>query len=153
MMIMLLMMMMMIYVFIFCYIYIQSIFFFFENHPSKFVVIWVKRRQKAVFVTQRSSKIIVTNEKERTKTKIEEKERRRRRRRKKAMVALLVFITETCSIRVFIENRKPQNVTWPRPWGHVCSLQFTFEPQEGLPAVRDLRQGFLPLKIVREPRV
>ena len=69
------------------------------------------------------------------------------------MVALLVFITETFSIRVFIENRKPQNVTRPRPWGHVCSLQFTFEPQEGLPAVRDLRQGFLPLKIVREPRV
>ena len=71
----------------------------------------MKRRQKAVFVTQKSSKIIVTNEKERTKTKIEEKERRRRRRRKKAMVALLVFITETFSIRVFIENRKPQNVT------------------------------------------
>ena len=28
----------------------------------------------------------------------------------------------------------------------VCSLQFTFEPQEGLPAVSDLRQGFLPQK-------
>ena len=30
---------------------------------------------------------------------------------KKAMVALLVFIIETFSIMVFIENRKPQNVT------------------------------------------
>ena len=28
----------------------------------------------------------------------------------------------------------------------------TFEPQEGLPAVSDLRQGFLPQKIV-QPRV
>ena len=147
----LLMMMMMIYVFNFLNIYPADIFFF-ENHPSKFVVIWLKRRQKAVFVTSRSSKIIVTNVKERTKRKSEEKERRRRRRRKKAMVALLVFITETFSIRVFIENRKPQNVTWTRPCGHVCSLQFTFEPQEGLPAVSDLRQGFLPQKIV-QPRV
>ena len=48
-----------------------------------------------------------------------------------------------------MENRKPQNVTRPRPCGHVCSLQFT---QEGLLAVSDLRQGFLPLKIV-QPRV
>ena len=28
-------------------------------------------------------------------------------------------------------------------------LQFTFERQEGLPAVSDLRQGFVPLKIVQ----
>ena len=34
-----------------------------------------------------------------------------KKKKKKAMVALLVFITETFSIRVFIENRKPQNVT------------------------------------------
>ena len=61
-------------------------------------------------------------------------------------------IIETSSIRFFMEIRKPQNVTWPRPCGHFCSLQFTFEPQEGLPAVSDLRQGFLPLKIV-QPRV
>ena len=33
-------------------------------------------------------------------------------------------------------NRKPQNVTWSRPCGHGCSLQFTFEPQEGLPQPR-----------------
>ena len=48
-----------------------------------------------------------------------------------------------------MENRKPQNVTWQPPCGHVCSLQFSFEPQEGLPAVSDLPQGFLPLKIVQ----
>ena len=35
---------------------------------------------------------------------------------------------------------------------YVCSLQFTFKPQEGLPAVIDLRQSFLPQKIV-QPRV
>ena len=48
-----------------------------------------------------------------------------------------------------MENRKPQNVTWPRPCGHVCSLQFTFERQEGLLAVSDLRQSFLPPKMVQ----
>ena len=54
----------------------------------------------------------------------------------------------TFSIRFSWEmaNRKPQNVTRPRPCGHVCNLQFTFEPPEGLPAVSDLRQGFLPQK-------
>ena len=31
----------------------------------------------------------------------------------------------------------------------LASLQFTFEPQEGLLAVSDLRQGFLALKIVQ----
>ena len=34
----------------------------------------------------------------------------------------------------------------------VCSLQFTFEPRGKLPAVSDLRQGILPLKMV-QPRV
>ena len=43
-------------------------------------------------------------------------------------------------------HRKPQNVTWLRPCGHVCSLQFTFEPQEGLLEVSDLRQGFFATK-------
>ena len=33
--------------------------------------------------------------------------------------------------------------------GRVCSLRFTFERQEGLPAVSDLRQGFLSLTIVQ----
>ena len=61
-------------------------------------------------------------------------------------------VLETFSIRFFMENRKPQNVKWPRPCGHVCSLQFTFERQQRLLAVSDLRQGFLPLKIV-QPRV
>ena len=46
-------------------------------------------------------------------------------------------------------NGKPEDVTWPRSCGRVCSLQFTFRRQEGLPAVSDLRQGFLPLKIVQ----
>ena len=49
----------------------------------------------------------------------------------------------------FMENRKPQNSKCLRSCGRVCSLQFTFERQEGLPAVSDLRQGFLPLKIAQ----
>ena len=35
---------------------------------------------------------------------------------------------------------------------HGLAVTFAFEPQEGLPAVSDLRQGFLPQKIV-QPRV
>ena len=62
--------------------------------------------------------------------------------RNKSSIAIL----ETFSITFFMGNCKPQNVTWPRPCGHVCSLQFTFEPQEGLPAVSDLRQGFFATK-------
>ena len=44
-------------------------------------------------------------------------------------------------------NRKPQI---SRAYG--LAVTFAFEPQEGLPAVSDLRQGFLPQKIV-QPRV
>ena len=36
-----------------------------------------------------------------------------------------------------------------RSCGRVCRLQFPFERQEGLPAVSDLGQGFLPLKIAQ----
>ena len=63
---------------------------------TKFAVIWVKKRQKAGFLSPRRSKIIVTKEKERRKRKSEEKERRRRN--KKAKVALLVFIIATLEI-------------------------------------------------------
>ena len=31
---------------------------------------------------------------------------------------------ETHNFRFFMANRKPQNVTWPRSCGRVCSLQF-----------------------------
>ena len=53
---------------------------------------------------------------------------------------------ETFSIRVFMGNRKPENVMWPRSYCHVCRLEFTFERQEGLSAVSDLRQGFFCLQ-------
>ena len=59
----------------------------------------------------------------------------------------LVFVSETFSIRFFMENRKPENVTWPRSCGRFCSSLFTFERKQGLPAVSDLQQGFLPLNI------
>ena len=52
----------------------------------------MKRRQKAGFLSPRSSKITVTKEKERRKRESEEKERGEE---KKAMVALLVFIIGT----------------------------------------------------------
>ena len=59
----------------------------------------MKRRQKAGFLSPRSSKIIVTKEEERRKRKRKrESEDEERRRRKKAMVALLVFRIATLKI-------------------------------------------------------
>ena len=52
--------------------------YFLKTSLTKFVVIWVKRCQKAGFLTPRSSKITETKEKERRKRNSEEKERRRR---------------------------------------------------------------------------
>ena len=51
-------------------------------------------------------------------------------------------------ILVFRGKRQTANRKMSREHG----LAVTFEPQEGLPAVSDLRQGFLPQKIV-QPRV
>ena len=62
---------------------------FLKTNLTKFAVICVTKRQKAGFLSPRSSKIIVTKKKERRKRKSEEKERGRRK--KKAVVALLVF--------------------------------------------------------------
>ena len=65
---------------------------FLKTNLMKFAVIWVKRCEKAGFLSPRSSKIIVTKE---------EKERVRRRKegqQRKAMVALLVFIIATLKI-------------------------------------------------------
>ena len=64
---------------------------------------------------------------------------------------LLSFVSghegiETFSIRFFMANRTPGNVMWPRSCGRVCRLEFTFERQEGLSAVSDLRQGFFASK-------
>ena len=64
---------------------------------------------------------------------------------------LLSFVSgheriETFSIRFFMENRKPGNVMWPRSCCRVCRLEFTFERQEGLSAISDLRQGFFASK-------
>ena len=63
----------------------------------------MKRRQKAGFLSPRSSKIIVTKKEERRKRKRTRKRKRKsedeeRRRRKKAMVALLVFRIATLEI-------------------------------------------------------
>ena len=57
----------------------------------------------------------------------------------------------TFSIRFFVGNGKPQTAKChvTKALRSRCSLQFTFEPQEGLPAVNDLRQGFLLQKIVQ----
>ena len=65
---------------------------FLKTNRRKFAVIWIKKGQRARFLSPRSSKIIVTEENERRKRKSEERERRRR---KKAMVSFLVFIIAT----------------------------------------------------------
>ena len=51
---------------------------FLKTNLTKFAVIWVKRCQKAGFLSLRSSKITVKKEKERRKRKSEENKRRKR---------------------------------------------------------------------------
>ena len=58
---------------------------FLKTNLTKFAVIWVKRRQKAHFLSPRSSKITVAKEKERKERKSEEK---KGGEEKKAMVRL-----------------------------------------------------------------
>ena len=53
---------------------------FLKTNVTKFAVIWVKRHQKARFLSMRSSKITATKKKERRKRKNKEKERRRRKK-------------------------------------------------------------------------
>ena len=48
-----------------------------------------------------------------------------------------VVMIEICSRQVTILLLETFSIRF-----HFCKLQFTFEPQEGLPAVSDLRQGF-----------
>ena len=60
------------------------------------------------------------------------------------------------TIRFFMEKRKQQN--WEcQVTAVLCCVsavrQFTFERQEGRPEGSDLRQGFLPLKIVQPLRL
>ena len=52
----------------------------------------------------------------------------------------------TFSIKFFKENCKPQTAKCHVTTALRSRLQFTFEPQEGIPAVSDLWQGFLPQK-------
>ena len=75
----------------------------------------MKRRQKAGFLSPRSSKIIVTKKEERRKRKRTRKRKRKsedeeRRRRKKAMVALLVFRIATLEIVFGRKNCRTQKV-------------------------------------------
>ena len=71
------MMMIMTYGFNFLHIYLAD---FLITNLTKFAVIRVKRRQKAGFLSTKSSKITPTKEKERRKRKSGEKERRRRKK-------------------------------------------------------------------------
>ena len=52
---------------------------FLKTSLTKFAVIWVKKRQKAGFLSPRSSKIIVTKEKERRKERGEGKEKKKKK--------------------------------------------------------------------------
>ena len=65
-------------VYYYYYVYLAN---FLKTNLTKFAVIWVKKRQKACFISPRSSKIIVTKEKEKRKRKSEEKQRRRRKKK------------------------------------------------------------------------
>ena len=53
-----------------------------KSNLTKFAVIWVKRRQKAGFLSPRSYKLIVTKEKDRRKNKSEEPEGKEEKRKK-----------------------------------------------------------------------
>ena len=66
------------YCYYYYYVYLAN---FLKTSLTKFAVIWVKKRQKACFISPRSSKIIVTKEKEKRKRKSEEKQRRRRKKK------------------------------------------------------------------------
>ena len=68
-----------------------------KTNQTKFAVVWVKKHQKARFLSPRSSKITVTKiEGKRNKRKSEEKERRRRE--KKSNRCTLGFIIATLEI-------------------------------------------------------
>ena len=86
---------------------------FFENqvqYLTKISVVWVKRRQKACFLSPRSSKIIVTKRKERRKRKSEEKERRRW---KKSNGCTLSFYNSYFGDSFWLEkNCSMQKVSW-----------------------------------------
>ena len=56
---------------------------FLKTNLTKFAVIWVKKRQKAGFLSPRSSKIIVTKEKASRKRKSEEKKKKKKKKKKK----------------------------------------------------------------------
>ena len=68
-----------------------------KTNPTKFAVICVKNRQKARFLSTRSSKIKVTKEKERRKRRARS---RKGREEKKAMIAFL---------GTFLKHEKLQN--------------------------------------------
>ena len=71
---------------------------FLKTNPTKFTVICIKKRQKARFLSPRSSKIKVTKEKERRKGRAR---RRKGREEKKGMVALLAFTRVTLEMAHF----------------------------------------------------
>ena len=113
---------------------------FFENQPTKFAVIWVKRRQKAGFLSPRSSKITLTKEKEGRKRKSEEKERRRRKggEEKKAMVALLVVIIATVEIgfgrKKLLDTKAPlRDNGFKNPARYIDELLKTLPPNRSFP--------------------
>ena len=56
---------------------------FLKTNLTKFAVIWVKKRQKAGFLSPRSSKITVTKEKASRKRKSEEKKKKKKKKKKK----------------------------------------------------------------------
>ena len=88
------------YCYYYYYVYLAN---FLKTNLTKFAVIWVKKRQKACFISPRSSKIIVTKEK---KEKKKERGEAKEEKKKKTMVSLLVFIITTLKILLAIALSK-----------------------------------------------
>ena len=85
------------------YIYIAN---FLKTNLTKFVVIWVKRRQRLVFSSPRSSKVTVTKEKERR----EEKAKRRKGGEEKSNACTPSFYNSY--LGDFWPKKKPVSRKW-----------------------------------------
>ena len=69
-----------------------------------------------------------------------------KQREKKEAINIIDTPTEN-KYQVF--HGKSQKVKQPRSCDRVCSLPFTFERQEGLRTVSDLRKDVWPLKVLQ----
>ena len=108
---------------------------FLKTNLTKFVVIWVKRRQQAGFLSPRSSNITVTKEDERRKRKSEEKERRRR---EKSNGCTLSFCNSYCgdsfSPKKLLDAKTPfRDNVFKSPARYIDEFLKTLPPNRSFP--------------------